>query len=69
MDGDNLIQSLFGVVGFIIGLGIAMIYIDTGFLPEEFESIKCVIYIIIGLVGLLIAVAIFEAFYKLFQQI
>ena len=46
-----------------------MIYIDTGLLTEEFESIKWVIYIVIGLVGLLITAAIFEVFNKLFQQI
>lgn len=56
-------------MGFIIGLVTVMIYIATGLLLEEFESIKWAIYIVIGLVGLLITAAIFEVFNMLFQQI
>ena len=68
MDGD-IIQFIAGGVGFVIGLIIAIVYINPLVIPditEELESLKWTIDILMGLAGLAIAITACKAFDRLF---
>ena len=68
MDGD-IIQLIVGGVGFVIGLIIAIVYINPLVIPDIHEGLEPLIWVIAILVGLAFAslfVAVGEAFDRLF---
>ena len=68
MDGD-IIQLIVGGVGFVIGLIIAIVYINPLVIPDIPEGLEPLIWVINILVGLAFAslfVAVCEAFDRLF---
>jgi uncharacterized protein YacL len=68
MDGD-IIQLIAGGVGFVIGLIIAIVYINPLVIPDIPEGLEPLIWVIDILVGLAFAslfVVVCEAFDRLF---